>query len=241
MGGRNRRLTRQRPCQFHSSLSIRRCGNGGRDPALPAGREDDMPLRFGALPPTAIHLCVDMQRLFAEPTEWQTPWMDRILPEVLRLVEADPARTLFTRFIPARNADAAPGTWRRYYQRWPAMTREALPPGLLDLLDPLPGFVPPARLFDKPAYSPWLHGNLHGLLQRLGADTCIVSGGETEICVLATLLGGIDRGYRVVLAEDALCSSADQTHDAMMSIYHSRFGMQLELAGVDEIIEAWRH
>jgi len=48
-----------------------------------------------------VHLCVDMQKLFAEPTEWKTLWMDRIRPRVHRLVSASPERTIFTRFVPA--------------------------------------------------------------------------------------------------------------------------------------------
>jgi nicotinamidase-related amidase len=42
--------------------------------------------------------------------------------------------------------------------------------------------------------------------------------GATDVCVLATLLGAIDWGFRVILVADALYSSADQTHDAMMNV-----------------------
>lgn len=41
--------------------------------------------------------------------------------------------------------------------------------------------------------------------------------GETDVRVLATVRGAIDIGYRDVVAEDALCSSADQSHDAMIT------------------------
>jgi len=61
-----------------------------------------------------VHLCVDMQRMFAEPTEWHTPWMERVLPKVIAVVEVDPARTIFTRFIPPRSPDDISGAWRRY-------------------------------------------------------------------------------------------------------------------------------
>ena len=56
-----------------------------------------------------------MQRMFAEPTEWHTPWMERVLPNVVAVVELDPARTIFTRFIPPRSPDDVGGAWRRYY------------------------------------------------------------------------------------------------------------------------------
>jgi nicotinamidase-related amidase len=196
-------------------------------------------LRFGALGEDTVHLCVDMQRLFAEPTEWQTPWMERVLPQVVRLVEPRPERTIFTRFIPAMAPGHGVGTWRRYYERWATMTRTHLAAGMLDLVDPLDRFVPPARLIDKPVYGPWLSTSLHADLRRGGVEALVISGGETEVCVSATVLGAIDLGYRVVIATDALCSSADATHDAMMEIYSSRFGMQVETARVEEIRDAW--
>jgi hypothetical protein len=58
-------------------------------------------------------------------------------------------------------------------------------------------------------------------------------------CVLATMLGAIDWGFRVILVTDALCSSADETHDAMMDIYLNRFGEQVETVTTDTLLENW--
>jgi nicotinamidase-related amidase len=68
-------------------------------------------------------------------------------------------------------------------------------------------------------YSPWTEGRLDAMLDGSEVDTLVVTGGETDICVLATVLGAVDRGFRVVLVSDAICSSADQTHDALMELY----------------------
>ena len=195
-------------------------------------------LSFGPLGDRWVHLCVDMQRLFSEPGEWQTPWMPRVLPQVVRLVETAPERTMFTRFVPPHSADDLPGTWRRYYRRWSAMTLEHLDPEMVNLVPELERFVPPARHWDKHGYSPWLGGGLHAALRTAGIDTLVVSGAETEVCVLATVLGAIDLGYRVIIATDAVCSSADSTHDAILEVYHGRFGMQVETAEVDELLAA---
>ena len=47
-------------------------------------------IHFGPLGDNWVHLCVDMQRMFAEQTEWHAPWMEKVLPEVVRLVEIGP-------------------------------------------------------------------------------------------------------------------------------------------------------
>jgi nicotinamidase-related amidase len=202
--------------------------------------KDENTLRFGPLTNTSLHICVDMQRLFADDTDWHTPWMDRVLPNVVRIVEAHPARAIFTRFIPAEKPGEGKGTWRRYYEKWASMTISRLGRDMVELVPELKRFLPPARVIDKKVYSPWLEGNLDNLLRGTATDTLIVSGGETDVCVLATVLGAIDRGYRVVVATDALCSSSDETHDALMTLYHNRYGQQVETVTTDTVLDNWR-
>ena len=194
-------------------------------------------LRFGPVGENWVHLCIDMQRMFAEETEWYTPWMERVLPNVVKLVELDPARTIFTRFIPPQSPDDVDDTWRRYYRRWASMTRDALAPGLIDLVPELASFAPPAHVEDKAVMSAWA-GSLHARLRAAGIHTVLISGAETEVCVLATVMGAIDRGYRVIIVADAICSGADSTHDAMLEIYKSRFGMQVETVSTAELLAA---
>jgi nicotinamidase-related amidase len=197
-------------------------------------------LRYGPLGATCAHLCVDMQRLFAEDTEWKMPWLERVLPTIVSLVAVHPAQTLFTRFIPAREKGQGNGMWRHYYERWSRMTIEELGPEMIDIVPELAVFIPPARIFDKYVYSPWIGSDLHQRLRCGGIDSVVISGGETDVCVLSTMLGAVDWGFRVVLATDALCSSADETHDAMMKIYKNRFGEQVETASVEVIKANWR-
>ncbi len=71
-------------------------------------------LRYGRLR-EAAHLCVDMQNLFAERTDWHLPWMARIPPVVGRIAAAHPGHTIFTRFILPERAENADGPWVRYY------------------------------------------------------------------------------------------------------------------------------
>lgn len=197
-------------------------------------------LRLGSPGEAAVHLCVDMQRMFAEATEWQLPWMKRVLPNIVAISSTRPDKTIFTRFIPARRPGQGVGMWKHYYARWGSMTIDQLGPELIDLVPDLARFVPPARIFDKYVYSPWTGSDLYQQLCSVGATTVIITGGETDVCVLATMLGAIDWGFRVILVTDALCSSADETHDAMMNVYTNRFGQQVETVTTETLLENWQ-
>jgi nicotinamidase-related amidase len=191
------------------------------------------------LPKTAVHLCIDMQRMFVEATQWHAPWAARTLPVIETLCSARPDQLWFTRFIPAETPDDASGAWRDYWRHWAAMTKSALDPELLDLARPLQRFAPPAQIIDKTVYSAWSGTHLHEAFVRRGVDTLIVTGTETDVCVLATVLGAIDLGYRIVVVSDGVCSSADKPHDHLLALYSDRFSLQVETAGSREVLEAW--
>ena len=193
------------------------------------------------LTPRTVHLCVDMQRSFSAEGLWATPWMDRVLPVVAELAGRYPERTVFTRFITPNRPDDMPGMWQRYYTRWKEATREHLDPALLELLPALAKLCPPATVINKTRYSGFAEPELLSHLQAREADGLIVTGSETDVCVLATVLGAVDLGYRVVLVRDAVCSSSDEGHDALMEIYHRRYTEQIEVADANTIMARWGH
>lgn len=186
------------------------------------------------------HICVDAQRMFAEDTPWYVPWMARVFPQLLAVSERHAKRTIFTRFIPPKRPDDAPGGWRNYYHKWWMMTGEHLPQELLGLSPLLQKLVPPACIFDKMTYSPWVDGRLFSHRRQEGVDTVVVTGGETDVCVLATVLGAIDLGLQVIVLSDAVCSGADQTHDAAVDVLGDRFSVQLELLKTEEFLATAR-
>ena len=188
---------------------------------------------------SAVHLCIDMQRLLSPEGPWPTPWMEAALGRAVRLVEPRPARTIFTRFMPPRTPDDMPGVWRRYFEKWRTVTREFIDPTLLELVPPLTSFVPPATVIDKGRYSAFVASPLQSVLKEFGATTLVISGAETDICVLSTVLNGVDLGYRIIVAADAICSSVDTTHDALMTLYSQRFSEQIELVDTETILGNW--
>ena len=150
-------------------------------------------------------------------------------------------RTIFTRFIPPAQPSAnRPGAWQRYFERWRALTASRIDPHLLDLVEPLEAaWVPPASVLDKNFYSPFHVTPLAAVLRDRGTESVVITGAETDLCVLAAVLDAVDLGLRVIVPEDALCSSSDEKHDALLSLYRDRFSEQVETTTAEAVLSAW--
>ena len=186
-----------------------------------------------------LHLCLDMQNLFAPGAPWATPWMPRVLPVVTELATRFPERTIFTRFIPPTNPRAMPGRWRAYYEKWRDVTQDHVDRALIDLVPALARLAPPATVIDKTRYSAFAETGLHRCLRERHAQGLIITGSETDVCVLATVLDAVDLGYRVIVVHDGVCSSSDEGHDALLKLYHRRYSIQIETAMAEAILRRW--
>lgn len=193
-------------------------------------------LLHGPLSAGTVHVCLDMQNLFGPTGPWATPWMERVLPVTVQLSRHYEGRTIFTRFIPPASADDEIGVWRRFYRRWEEVTRPHLQPKMLDVVDELLAVGKHVPVIDKGRFSAFSALAFHEALNARRADTLILSGAETDMCVLATAFGAIDAGFRVIIVEDAVCSSSDEGHDALMTLYRHRFAEQVETVGSDILL-----
>jgi nicotinamidase-related amidase len=67
--------------------------------------------------------------------------------------------------------------------------------------------VPPdAPTFTKPAFGLADVPEILGAVEATGRGTAVLVGAETDVCVAQSALGLLDRGYRVVVARDAVVS-----------------------------------
>ena len=139
----------------------------------------------------SVHLCVDMQRIFSAESPWPTPWMEKVLPVAAALASRHPERTIFTRFIPPARPEQMPGMWRRYYERWRIATRIGPASRALEVNASARGSLPAWTTIDKTRYSAFAEPRRIDHLRQRGADALIVSGSETDVCVLATVLDAV--------------------------------------------------
>lgn len=188
----------------------------------------------------AVHLCVDMQRLFAERTDWYTEDLAGILPNVTRIVEARPGSTIFARFLVPASPEAAPGAWAEYYRHWSGIIADCQrDPDLIGLVAPLRALSGGEELSDKATYSMFHDTGLAALLRARGADTVILTGVETDVCVLSTLFAAIEHGFRVVVVEDAVASSSPRAHRAVIGDVLPRMTDHVRLIDTASLLADW--
>jgi nicotinamidase-related amidase len=204
------------------------------------GRADITGLRFGPIGRGAVHVAIDMQVVFAEHPDWGAASTMEIAPRVTRIAAHWPEQTVFTRFVPPSSLEEALGQWQAFYRRWPQIVAESGNAALFDLLPSLKAQVPPARVIDKPVYSAFEVPAFADVLHALGADTLILTGVETDVCVLATALGAIDHGLRTILVSDALASASLEGHGAALAAIYTRFDQQVELIDTETLLREWK-
>jgi hypothetical protein len=190
------------------------------------------------LTPRTVHLCVDMQRIFSSEGPWATPWMERVLRWSWRSANGFPSVRYSRDSLRHNMPKICPGIGVSITKSGgddPRTTRRPAPPahagpcqagaaGHRDRQDEVFRFFEPFLLQH---------------LRALQADGLIVTGSETDVCVLATIMGAVDHGYRVILVRDGVCSFLDEGHDALLGLYHRRFSLQIETADAETVLSRW--
>ncbi len=196
-------------------------------------------LKFGPVGSHAVHLCVDMQLMFAVGTKWATSAIWDALPAVETICARFTANTIFTRFLCPTDLEQTSGQWRRFYAESPSMLCNVMDPAMLGLLPELSKFCPPAAMIDRHVFSAFASPKLRSHLLDRATDTLVITGIETDVCVLATTLSAVDHGYRVILIHDALTSSNTEGQQAAIGAVFPRFDQQIELIDTATLLSNW--
>jgi nicotinamidase-related amidase len=154
-----------------------------------------------------------------------------VLPNVSRLIDGFRARgrdVIYTRhgaLMPdgrdliarrqRRNDDARDATGRE--AMW---SRGSYEHEIVDGIEPLPDEL----VIDKNSSSPFNGTGIDQLLRNLGLTTLVVTGVATDMCVETTARDAADRGYDVIVVEDASATYYHRHHVAALSAIARVYG-----------------
>jgi nicotinamidase-related amidase len=106
---------------------------------------------------------------------------------------------------------------RRYYEDIKA-EREAI--AVIDELEPRQG----DPIIDKFWYGAFFRTNLEDILRSFKADTVVIAGTVTQICVEETARQAFHHGYKTIVLRDCVSSFDPQLHEATLKNLNMKFG-----------------
>jgi nicotinamidase-related amidase len=80
---------------------------------------------------------------------------------------------------------------------------------------------------------------LDGALRARGITTLVVTGTMTDICVLATVVGGFNREYRMVVVEDGVATLWPGIQDAALDILGRAYARVMSAKDVAAQLAGW--
>lgn len=181
-------------------------------------------------------IVVDMQRAFLEPGEaMEVPAAREVVPRIQALLTVFRARRLpvvFTEFLYMETAPllvgevhpehlrAAPGAPRGFGR--PSSSCLAGEANVATVAELAPR--PDELVVQKPYYDAF-HGTvLDGALRARGVTHLVITGTLTDICVLATVVGGFNREYRMTVVEDGVATLWPEIQRATLDIIGRAYG-----------------
>ena len=105
---------------------------------------------------------------------------------------------------------------------------------LADGLEPQPG----DHVLPKKRYGAFSGNDLAFLLRNLDVETLVLTGVETEICVLATAYHAFNEDYRVVVARDGTAGLEDDLAEAALRIVEREVGWVASCAEIGMALQA---
>jgi ureidoacrylate peracid hydrolase len=203
---------------------------------------DGVPHSVTSLDPADTALVVvDMQNFYMkEGASSYCSHAQAIVLNVNRLVDA--VRRFGCPVVWLRNVTTAKSTksWSRHYDR---MTQARIDIRKRELAKDGEGFKfwhemdvrETDRKVEKTRYSAFIPGasNLENILGEYSADTLIVCGVATDVCVESTARDAMMMNYRTIIVEDACAANSIKAHEVSLNSLYLNFG---DVQTTDQII-----
>lgn len=205
----------------------------------------DLPFSFSS--DRAALLVVDMQNDFVrEGAPLEVPDARGTLGRINALIGSFRQRgrpVIFTRFVAGETSSLlwtwspmihAPTNCCRIGHRrgYPDVEGEREVIGVVDELDRQPG----DPVIDKYWYGAFFRTNLRDVLAAAGADSVVITGTVTQICVEDTARQAFHEGLKVIVVRDGVSSFAPDLHAATLKNIGMKFGAVLDTSAVQALV-----
>jgi nicotinamidase-related amidase len=199
---------------------------------------------YGCNPEAGLALMLSQR--YPDIARYYVPRVTQIaVPNARRLLEGSRAArrpVVFTRHGPllADGSDMIPRRRRRDVESLAATGTPALwhrgtfEHEVIESVAPAAGEL----VIDKNTSSAFNSTGIEWLLRNMGVETLVVAGMATDMCVETTARDAADRGFNVIVAEDATATFFEHHHRAALSGFARVFGQVWDSAQVLAALDA---
>ena len=174
-------------------------------------------------------LIVDFSRAFTDPSSPLHCSTEAAVPATVRLLHQAREAGRPVVFTTVQYDEAGREAARRFLEKAPSLA--ILEPGsrwveIDERLAPAPGEPVIAKLWA----SAFFGTPLSMMLTSWACDTLVVCGASTSGCVRASVVDGLQHGFRVIVPRDAVADRAPAAHTATLLDVDAKYGDVVDLA-----------
>ncbi len=189
-----------------------------------------MKKRWGEAGMKDLLLVVDMQKVYEKNAPWACLNTELVAGQIEKLIQSrKPAEVMFTVFHAPKEAR---GCWQEYNREYAQINTDARLNELVDALKPYQEEYP---VYAKSTYSSCEIAEVREAAKR--ADRVLVTGVVAECCILATVLGLIDLGTKVLYIKDGVAGQTVEMEEMVEKMVASFSPMHTELTTVEEYLK----
>lgn len=183
-------------------------------------------------------MVIDMQNVYSEGGEWFCPGIDAATENIIRVIEEAHKEkgavdeVVFTKFIASNKPS---GTWITYNEENKAVNESEY---ANEIIEALKHYADGCKTYEKSEYSSLSVPALKDIVSEyIDSGRVVVSGVVAECCVLATVMGLIDMGVKVIYLTDAVAGIDDETQKAVLKVLEGLTPLHIEFMTTEEYLD----
>lgn len=176
-----------------------------------------------------ILLIIDMQNVYKPGQPWGCPNLDSVITNIQNLLSNKEWDSVyFTRHLPS---SAPIGTWKTYNHHYDQINAS---PHLSQIVDELKPYLKQYPVLKKSTYSAC--PVLPPALSQEPLPQIVLTGVIAQCCILATLLGLIDSGHKIIYLEDAIAGQHTDFEAMTRAIADSFSPLHTQIMTINEYL-----
>ena len=177
-----------------------------------------------------ILLIIDMQNVYKKDQPWECKNLNKIIPNILKLISTLKKNIIFTKFIASKNPI---GIWKEYNKLNESINKNEY---LNEIIEELKKESEKYPTYTKSTYSSLQIPEIKEL--ALKNKRLIITGVVAECCVLSTCFEAIDLGIKVIYLSDAISGIDDNNEKSCINILLGLSPIQVEIMTTDKYIQS---